>query len=238
MPMTFPSHQGAVLPLKVWRPRWFDGVALAVGAASPDVAYVVDGSGLPVWPLSHQQRGLILWCLPVTLILSWLFRRASAVIAAHLPEGGVLHLRDFGVLRVTRPRWWVTACSALIGAESHLLLDAAGQSRVAEWALDAAGGLVTIVTVVHVGRHRLLRAWHGVAPPVTRRPRLFWGTAAVLTVAGLAVLPVLPGAFLAHTTGTRILAVIASALIVGAAMAGAPQEASRCGWRRLGSRTR
>ena len=38
MPATVPSHQGVVLPLKLWRPQWFDGVALAVGAASPDVA--------------------------------------------------------------------------------------------------------------------------------------------------------------------------------------------------------
>ena len=36
MPATFPSHAAAVLPLKLWRPRWFDGVALVVGSMAPD----------------------------------------------------------------------------------------------------------------------------------------------------------------------------------------------------------
>jgi hypothetical protein len=31
VPMTFPTHPVAVLPLKLWRPRWFDGVALVLG---------------------------------------------------------------------------------------------------------------------------------------------------------------------------------------------------------------
>src|SRR5262249_54427740 len=164
MPATFPSHQGAVLPLKLWRPQWFDGVALAVGAASPDVAYIVDGSGLPVWPLSHEQRGLVAWCLPVTLLLSWLLRRAAGVVASHLPRAGVLHLPDYGVLRLARPRWWVTWSSALIGAESHLMLDALGQPVLREWALHLTGAAVTAYVVVHIGRSRLLRASHR-APP-------------------------------------------------------------------------
>ena len=39
MPLTFPAHQAVVVPLKLWRPRWFDGVALVVGAGSPDLLY-------------------------------------------------------------------------------------------------------------------------------------------------------------------------------------------------------
>src|SRR5689334_8456525 len=77
VPSTFPTHPAGILPLKLWRPHWFDGVALALGAASPDVAYLVDGSGLPVWPLSHQLHGLIIFCLPVTLLGCFLVRRAA-----------------------------------------------------------------------------------------------------------------------------------------------------------------
>jgi hypothetical protein len=58
--------------------------------------------------------GLTLWCLPVTLLLAWLVRRAAAIVAAHLPEAGILHLRDYGVLRTSRPRWWITWWSALV----------------------------------------------------------------------------------------------------------------------------
>ncbi len=77
MPLTFPSHAAAVLPLKHWRPRWFDGVALVIGSACPDLAYALDGSGLPVFPLSHQWHGVVLFCLPVTLMLCPLTRWAA-----------------------------------------------------------------------------------------------------------------------------------------------------------------
>src|SRR4051794_24351838 len=117
MPATFPSHAAVVLPLKVWRPRWFDGVALVLGAASPDMAYLFDGSGLPVWPLSHEVRGLVLWCLPVVFVGCWLTRWAAPAVGAHLP----VWLRDYAVLGATRPRWWVTAWSGVLAAASHLV---------------------------------------------------------------------------------------------------------------------
>lgn len=47
MPMTVPTHPAAVVALKLWRPRWFDGVALVLGAAAPDLAYALDGSAPP-----------------------------------------------------------------------------------------------------------------------------------------------------------------------------------------------
>jgi Domain of unknown function (DUF4184) len=148
MPATFPAHQGAVLPLKLWHPRWFDGVALAVGAASPDIAYLFDGSNLPVWPFSHEWLGLLGWCLPVTL----------AVLLA-------------------------------------------------------------------IGRGRLIRQWHGPAPRVTRRPVPFWWVAGSVFVAGTVALPFLPAAFLVHTTGARLIAVAATALLVAALVVPRPNLA-------------
>ncbi|WP_367319789.1 DUF4184 family protein [Streptomyces sp. HUAS ZL42] len=41
MPLTFPSHAAAVMPLKIRRPHWFDGVALVVGSTVPDLPYAV-----------------------------------------------------------------------------------------------------------------------------------------------------------------------------------------------------
>ncbi|MFI9531412.1 DUF4184 family protein [Micromonospora rosaria] len=63
MPLTFPSHPAAIVPLKLSRPRWFDGTALIFGSMAPDLAYVLDGSGLPVGPFSHQLPGLVGWCV-------------------------------------------------------------------------------------------------------------------------------------------------------------------------------
>ncbi|GAA1420954.1 hypothetical protein GCM10009662_77840 [Catellatospora coxensis] len=219
MPLTFPSHAALPLPLKLWRPRWFDGVALTVGAASPDLAYALDGSGLPVFPLSHQWPGLFLFCLPVTLAGALLVRRAAPVVAAHLPRRpGALALRDYGVLGATRPALAVSMASALLAAASHLAWDRVTEpAPVLDLASTVGGALAAPALALHVGRHRLLRAWHGTAPARPARHGLFWTVAAVVTAASAALSSRLPGAFLLHTTGARLLLGLALGLAAGAA---------------------
>jgi hypothetical protein len=48
MQLTLPTHPVAVIPLKLWRRGWFDGVALVFGAIAPDVAYAADGYGVTI----------------------------------------------------------------------------------------------------------------------------------------------------------------------------------------------
>ncbi|WP_155368586.1 DUF4184 family protein [Catellatospora vulcania] len=219
MPLTFPSHAALPLPLKLWRPRWFDGVALTVGAASPDLAYALDGSGLPVFPLSHQWPGVVLFCLPVTLAGALLVRRAAAVVAAHLPRRpAALALRDYGVLGTGRPALVVSVGSALLAAASHLVWDRLTEpAPVLDLASTAGGALAALALAVHVGRHRLLRAWHGEPPARPVRPGLFWPVAVAVTAASAAVASQLPGAFLLHTTGARLLLGLALGLAAAAA---------------------
>ena len=230
MPATVPSHPGVVLPLKVWRPRWFDGVALAVGSAAPDVAYALDGSGWPVWPLSHEPLGLLVWCLPVTLAIGWLLRRAAPVVAAHLPPAG-LELTAYGAVARNPHRWFVTASSALVGGASHLVADALGAFIPgAEAGLYVLGGLVLLLVLRHIARHALIREWHGPAPVVPRRPRLFWGVAGVLAATGAVAIQHLPTAGLVHTTGVRLLTVVVGALLVAAACTACVSRVRAAGW--------
>jgi hypothetical protein len=218
MPSTFPTHPLAVLPLKIWRPRWFDGVALVLGSMAPDAAYVLDGSGLPVWPFSHQLLGLVGWCLPLTLIGTRVLRKATPTISVHLPNGGAFALRDYGAIGAARHRWWVTAISALIGAASHLLLDRIEQSvTAAEYVFHAVGIVAMIVVGLHIGRRRLVRRWYGTAPRRVTRPFLFWTVVGAVALPALALVPFLPAAFLPHTTGARGLGVVAAALVIAAA---------------------
>ena len=148
--LTLPTHP-VIAVLKVWRPRWFDGVALVVGSMAPDLAYALDGSGLPVWKMSHGLRGFVLWCVPVTLALTWLIRWAAPVVASHLPH----FLRDYGVLGHSRHPLRVSCWSTLIGAVSHLLLDFAElQLPVAEYVMHVLGALGLLALMVHVRRHR------------------------------------------------------------------------------------
>jgi hypothetical protein len=218
MPSTVPFHPAAVLALKLWRPRRFDGVALTAGAASPDVAYLLDGSGLPAWPFSHQWLGLVGWCLPVSLVLVLVLRTAAPTVAAHLPAAGVLALPDYGALGRVRHPWWVTAWSVVLGGASHIVLDdLSARHVVVDVVAEVVGLLGAAVLAVHIGRRRLIRRWHGPPPLVLTRPRLFWGAAALVALPGAASVVFLPAALLVHTTGVRLITVVFLALLVGAA---------------------
>lgn len=189
-----------------------------LGSMAPDAAYVLDGSGLPVWPFSHELLGLLGWCLPLTLIGTRVVRSAAPTIAVHLPNGGSFALRDYGAIAAARHRWWITALSALIGAASHLVLDKVEQTvPVAEYVFHAVGVVAMFVLARHIGRRRLIRRWYGTPAAAAGRPAVFWTVTGAVALPAAAVTPFLPAAFLPHTTGARLLAAIAAGLLAGAA---------------------
>ena len=101
----------------------------------------VRGDRVTIRPSTASPR-LFWWCLPVTLLLTWVVRRAAPVVAAHLPAGGPLALRDYGVLGSVRHRWYVVLWSALLGAGSHLLWDGFTHSPATNgWAVARLPGL-------------------------------------------------------------------------------------------------
>ena len=122
MPVTFFAHQAPVLPIARRWPQLTDGIALVAGSMAPDMAYVLNGSRFSVW--AHGFPAVVLFCVPVTLLVSWLIARAvSPVLWDHLPQAGPLRLHDYRGMSVHRFRWVVASVSALIGALSHVLLD-------------------------------------------------------------------------------------------------------------------
>jgi hypothetical protein len=224
MPATFPSHAGFVLPLKLWRPAWFDGVALVVGSTLPDLPYVGGCCG-PPQTYGHTWWGTVA-LVPVGLVLAWFVRWAAPTVAAHLPMAGPLALRDYGVIGVTRPRWWTTVPCVWLGALSHLLTDhvthaslagtglgipALGAEVVAgvPWFIvvhlvaSALGAVAWLAITVHIGRNRLLVRWHGPPPERPVRPRLFWGTIAVVALAGV-VAASMPGTAVTDVGGMHL----------------------------------
>lgn len=128
MPLTFPAHQVAVLPLKLWRPRWFDGTALVVGAGVPDILYVLrNADGFE----SHHLSGIAL-AVPFTVVYSMVLRRYAADgLFGSMPDFGPMQARSYRVLKNGRPRLLVTLWSALIGVLSHVIVDSfTHQSRL------------------------------------------------------------------------------------------------------------
>jgi hypothetical protein len=238
MPLTLPTHPVAVVPLKLWRPRWFDGVALVIGTVAPDLAFAADGYGVTIH--SHAWHAPLWWALPLAVVGTRLVRWAAPAIAAHLPAGRPLALRDYGALGLARHHWLVTATSALIGALGHIGWDALTHPTVDGgrvllpflhrqawpgmpwWELlsigsNLAGFAAATALMLHIGRARLLRRWYGPAP-VADAPRLvlFWSVAAVVFALGLGSLPFHP-VRLVGDQAVRVLLFAASALLAGAA---------------------
>jgi hypothetical protein len=247
MPLTLPTHPLAVVPLKLWRPRWFDGVALTLGAIAPDVPFALDGYGLTV--RGHAWHAPLWWAVPFVLTTAPVVRWAAAPVAAHLPAGGSLALRDYGVLGSVRHRWWVTAVSAVLGAASHIGWDAlthryvdGGRIQVTalqataptgdSWwyvlvvASDSAGLGIAAVLVLHYGQSRLIRRWYGPPPPTPRRPVLFWTVAGTVLAAGVATLPLHPvDSF--PSQAVRAMLATGTALLAGAAAVRVARNRSR-----------
>ncbi len=114
MPALFPSHQGLVLPVLRWLPGRFDGVALCVGAAMPDL---LDGAAWPFrgelgqW-LGHSLLGVVA-SVPAGLALTVFVRR-------YVPARWLFRLERASRSRRSLAR---DALSVAVGALSHVATD-------------------------------------------------------------------------------------------------------------------
>ncbi|OLB81139.1 MAG: hypothetical protein AUI14_04590 [Actinobacteria bacterium 13_2_20CM_2_71_6] len=241
MPATFPSHAAAILPLKLWRPAWFDGVALVIGSTAPDLGYPL--VGLVPLPETHSVPALLYWNLPVTLVLCWLVRRSAPGIAVHLPARWFA-LPDYGALARVRHRWYVTVSSALIGAASHLLWDGFthypplggwAARRIPALSTEAypgwpwwyvlqhvstlVGGMVAVALFARIGRQRLIRRWHGDPPPVQPVPDRFWVAVGTALCLYAATWPVLPYPYAPHVQVVRVFWALGAGLATGGFLA-------------------
>ena len=173
VPFTLLAHQAPVLPL-VRRPgtRW-DGVALVAGSIAPDLAYVTRGWGYGPWGIAmwydgHRIQNLLVTALAAS-VLAWVVRCwIMPVLPLALPNLGRFHLRDLRHVSVRRPRWWATIGSALVGAVTHVVIDAfthadgsgvevGGPLQVALFQLGSR--TVHVYTVLQYGGSVLLAAY-------------------------------------------------------------------------------
>ncbi len=230
MPLTFPSHAAAVLPLKLWRPTWFDGVALVVGSTAPDLPYALGGY---VYFDAHNVWALFWFCVPITMLGTVIIRRAAPIIAANLPDAGAWHLQDYGSLGQARYPWYATAACALFGAFTHIFWDSFTHARATFWSpslddtafagrpwwwvlqqVSTIGGAIAAVLMARqIGTRRLLLR----SEPGKPRWYVFWPIAVTLWVIGIASQPLFPAWRHAAVLGVRVLFVTALALLIAAA---------------------
>ena len=186
VPVTWCAHQAPAFGLKLARPHRFDGTALCVGTIVPDTLLAVgEQAGID----SHTWPSAVLVGLPVGVALTSLFRLIVAPLAPTvLPDLGPFRLRSYGVLADRRPPWRTTVIGVAIGIITHIVLDWFthgerwvprrlgyaeatvtwfGETMTAPEALQIVGHISLSVTTAalawHLGRHRKLDDWYGVA---------------------------------------------------------------------------
>ena len=235
MPLTFFAHQVPVIPLKRWRPRWFDGLALCVGSMAPDFAYPL-GSWLA--DHSHLAVGIIVWAVPFTLVACAVMRfRVAGAVYAQLPDCGPFRLHSYRVLGTRRPAFVLTLSSAFIGAVAHVALDAFTHtdrlgSRLLgfdtylftigprdftiagtlQYLGHTVGSLVGLWLLWRIGRDRKLEAWYGSSAVADARDFTVTRTARVVFWSIAAVGPAAGGVWAANSDESIVFTLIVATL--------------------------
>lgn len=115
------AHPAAALPLMRLLGRHGVRSALVVGSMVPDFWYVVPFADRNT---SHMAHGLVSFCLPVGLVLYWVWHQGlKRPLATLLPPRWRLRLREFTESGLPSVSWWAVAISVLAGAASHQLWD-------------------------------------------------------------------------------------------------------------------
>jgi hypothetical protein len=131
VPLTFPSHAAAVVPL--WRafPARLWPFPLVIGSAVPDAGYAIGWGG----HLSHRWDTFLFFCVPVGLFF-WFWAETLLLPALRRSVGEWRGLRP-GRLLQTRglPRdlrgWALGALAIALGAATHVLWD--GFTHRTQW---------------------------------------------------------------------------------------------------------
>lgn len=124
MPFTA-AHPLAIVPLFARRLR-LDPTCLVIGSMSPDFEYFARVR--LVSRIGHTLPGLVLWCIPVTLLSAWLFHRVvkepAVRVAPRWFAGRLAVLSQQGWPRTHGGAAFASlVVSALLGAISHDLWD-------------------------------------------------------------------------------------------------------------------
>lgn len=243
MPLTFPAHQALVLPVKLRWPSRTDGTAMCVGAAAPDLLYPVPGIGSN----GHGAVGVVLLVVPLTFGICSLLRwRAALGVFGNLPDLGPFRLHSYRVIARRRPTTLTTVVSALIGAVSHVLIDAFSHSgrwgstllgldetlfsvpirgemsgaRLIQYVGHTVGSAVAIGLFFYIGRSRHLEQWYGTAAVAAARRFSMPASARVAFWTTYAIVAVAVAACL-RAAGASLVFCAIDGLVAGALCAGA-----------------
>jgi len=128
--MTFPAHQGLILPVVRRWPKSFDALALSVGAAMPDITDTILGFPLngyfKQW-YGHSLIGIFTLDLVIGLFITWLItvlaRRLQAFLTKAPPPSDAEGVGGRSTLLHGRNRLNLWSFSVFVGILSHIGFD-------------------------------------------------------------------------------------------------------------------
>lgn len=136
MPMTFPAHQGLILPIVRRWPNSFDALALSVGAAMPDITDTILGFSIngyfKQW-YGHSLLGIFTLDLFGGLFITWLI----AVLVRQLLKSVYL--------RQTLPAF-LTKASHTLDTISRSKIESSQRDRIKLWIFSVFVGILS-----HIG---------------------------------------------------------------------------------------
>lgn len=135
MPFT-PAHAAAAWPIWKARPS-LPLSALIIGTLSPDFEYFLTLAPITRW--AHTPAGLVLFCLPVSIVVWFVFRRLiRPALLDLLPHGSA------SALGSPSTSWTRAIIAVTLGALTHVAWD--GFTHQNDWAVRAWPFLQTMVS--------------------------------------------------------------------------------------------
>jgi hypothetical protein len=112
------AHIAAILPFhKSCRKLPFD--ALAIGAIVPDLPYFINS---PNYIISHQWKGIIIYCLPYGLIILSLWRILIRDVFLKMYIGESISTKNYNVKKLIVSLFYLNL-AIIIGCMTHLIWD-------------------------------------------------------------------------------------------------------------------
>jgi hypothetical protein len=160
MPFTV-SHTLAAMPFVYARRLRLDPTCLVIGTMSPDFESFARVK--VVSNIGHTLPGLVIWCLPMTLLCAWLFHRVMKWPLLRVAPRVLAERLAPGAERLWMPEWTpgalaIVVLSAIIGACTHIAWDSFTHGGM--WGTDHVAALREIHTVPLIGlmpAHRILQ---------------------------------------------------------------------------------
>ena len=157
MPFTS-SHPAIVLPLAYLLPKYVSMAGLVTGSLMPDFEYFFRME--PKSTLSHTIVGILLFCLPVGLLSSYVFHNIIRnTLIDNLPlflKARFFKIKQFNWDRQFIEHWFVEMVSIIVGACSHILWDSFthGQYKIYQHPSTAVGAIIICYVIYKIPKNK------------------------------------------------------------------------------------